>query len=107
VKQRPKVDRSLSTKAQQMETLVWDMAEALEDIWEDLYYLEALSKGAGSDPEAELMARAQYIDAQRVAVGKLQGARSAVVGVRHALARLTGRVGNLALPLDVEDDKGA
>lgn len=74
-----------------METLVWDMAEALEDIWEDLYYLEALTKGEGSDPEAAMLERDHYLTAQRRTVAKLQEARSVVVGVRHALARITER----------------
>ena len=89
---RDPVDKRLSTKSQEMTVLLYDLAEAIEDVFEDVHYLEALAKPqAGADVVEEVLSREYYHTAQERTLAKLREARAILVGSQRSLAAITGR----------------
>jgi hypothetical protein len=100
---RPKIDPTVSTSTKRALLAIQDMAEALEEIYVDLHYLDELGRVQGrsggakdevliSRPvEAEMIALSPIWEAQKKNLETLLKARSGIVGVRHMVAKATFR----------------
>jgi len=100
---RPIIDPNVSTTTKAALLAIQDIAEAIEDIYVDLQYLDELGKiqgksGGAKDEvliarpvEAEAMDLAPYWEAQKRNNRKIQEARASLLGLQHALAKATGR----------------
>jgi hypothetical protein len=103
VSNRPIIDPTVSTSTKAALVAIQDIAEALEDIYVDLQFLDELGKVQGrsggakdevliSRPvEAEVLELSPIWEAQKRNLEKLLKARSEIVGVRHAIAKATYR----------------
>jgi len=100
---RPDIDASVSSTTKAALLAIQDIAEAIEDIYVDLQFLDELGKvqgksGGASDSvqiarpvEAECMELMPIWEAQKRNLEKITKARAQLVGVRHAIAKATFR----------------
>lgn len=100
---RPVIDPNVSSTTKAALLAIQDIAQVIEDIYVDLQYLDELGKiqgksGGSKDEvliarpvEAEAIELAPYWELQRKNNLKIQEARSSLIGLRHALAKITER----------------
>jgi hypothetical protein len=88
---RPESPSGMSDTGKSVDVFALDCVEALEDLWKELAILDELGRVTGSvDPYSEAERLEGVWAVQRRALEDVKKARDLLLGVRKAVAKVTG-----------------